>query len=225
MEEFSIDEKYTQYIEKLISQVSEIVPEDVNELQKNYLQTNMRKSMKLLVSSFKDNEILKAQDFDEQCFYIQIIGEWSFHKEIDLFRSGIPAKYWKVVMNKIWYVMWEVIYACAQNDAPRETTLKMVERFIERSYNEAIEELREQSIINTEIEENAKGQSNIAKLAKEIQELETFKAKTKLLAKRIVFAILFGAIISVAIIKFKTIGLIIILTAIAVYYFIPEKNI
>jgi len=224
MEEFVIDKKYSDFIEELIEQVSSVVPEDVNALQLSYLKNNMRKSMTLMATSIDDNEVFKVLDFEEQCFYIQVLAEWSFHKEIDLFRSGISPKYWKVVMNKIWYVMWEVMYACVKNDAPHSTTLSLVERFVNRSYNEAIEELKEQEIIDDEIEEQAKGQSNIDKMAQQIKIVENIKNGVSLSIKRFFLAIFVGAVISLLILKFKIYGLIGILTFILVYYFIPANK-
>lgn len=224
MEEVVIDKKYSDFIEDMITQVSSVLPEDINPLQASYLKNNMRKSMTLMASSINDNEVFKVLDFKEQCFYIQIIAEWSFHKEIDLFRSGISPKYWKVVMNKIWYVIWEVMYACVKNDAPHTTTLTLVERFVNRSYNEAIEELKEQEIIDDVVEIQAKGQSNIDKMAQEIKLLEKIKSSISISFKRVLLAILIGAAITYIILKLKVVGLIGILTFILVYYFIPTNK-
>ena len=162
-----VDKKYTDFIEGLIVQISPLLPPDVNELQKSYLITNIRKSATLMSESIIDNEEFNQIDFDKQCFYIQVLAEWSFHKEIDLFRSGIPARYWKGVMQKIWYTMWEVMFACVKNDAPESVVLSLVERFVNRTYKDAVEELKEQSVIDKETEEKAKEQSNIAIMAEE----------------------------------------------------------
>lgn len=69
-------------------------------LFKRLLNQQHQKVCHSLASSMEDDEEFSQLDFDSQCFYIQVMAEWSFHKEIDLFRSGIPAKYWKIVMQK-----------------------------------------------------------------------------------------------------------------------------
>lgn len=224
MEEAVLDKKYTDFIEDLINQVSSVVPDDVNELQKNYLITNMRKSTILLANSMQETEEFSQLTFDNQCFYIQIMAEWSFHKEIDLFRSGIPAKYWKCVMQKIWYAMWEVMYACAKNDAPETVVLSLIERFVNRTYNDAIDELKEESIIDEATEVLAKEQSNIEKMAQELRLEKKITNDIKNIIKRTIGALLIAAIVSVMIIKFKMVGLVIILTILLVYQFIPTKN-
>lgn len=47
MDEKEIDKKYTEYIESLIEQMTPMLPEDVNALQKDYLISNIRKSATL----------------------------------------------------------------------------------------------------------------------------------------------------------------------------------
>lgn len=222
MEEKLLDEKYTTFIEGLIMQIKPLLPKDVNKLQEDYLISNIRKTATLMASSIQDTEEFKTLDFEQQCFFIQVIAEWSFHKEIDLFRSGIPPKYWKVVMQKIWYTTWEVMYACVKNEAPNSVILSLVERFVNRVYKDAIEDLKEKNIIDEKIEEKAKGQSNIDVMAQEIRVAKRVNQKVKEISYRIFLAIIISVIFSVLIIKFKTIGLIVILTVLAIYRIMPS---
>ena len=224
MEEVVIDKKYKDFIDNLVEQIPQSIPEDINELQKNYLITNIRKSATLLASSMEETEEFKVLDFDKQTFYIQVMAEWSFHKEIDLFRSGIPAKYWKGVMQKIWYTTWEVMYACAKNDAPESVVLSLVERFINRTYLDAVDELKDENIIDETTEILAKEQSNIEKMAQEVRLERKISQDIKILIIRTVLGILIASIVLFSIIKFKTIGITLILTFLLVYHFIPTKN-
>lgn len=224
MDETIIDKKYIDFIENLIEQVTPLLPEDVNELQKSYLITNIRKSAMLMASAIPDNEEYGRLDFEQQCFYIQVLAEWSFHKEIDLFRSGIPPRYWKGVMQKIWYTMWEVMYACIKNEAPENVVLSLVERFVNRTYNDAVEELKACEIIDETIEEKAKEQSNIKKMAEELRVESKIKEKIKEIINRLILAIIIGFVVTFTILKFKIIGLAVILTLLLVYHFMPSKS-
>lgn len=224
MDEKAIDKKYTDFIEQLVEQLTPLLPEDVNELQKSYLITNVRKAAVLMASSIGENDEFKNLDFDNQCFYIQVIAEWSFHKEIDLFRSGIPPRYWKGVMNKIWYAMWEVMFACVKNDAPESVVLSLVERFVNRTYKDSVEELKENKIIDEDVVEKAKEQSNIDKMAQEYRVEKQVNEKFKLIFKRFILAVVIALTVGWLIIKFKFVGLTIILTFLLVYHFIPTKS-
>lgn len=224
MEEKAIDKKYTEYIDNLVEKIIQLSPEDVNKLQQDYLVNNMKKAANLLASSMEEDNEFGQLDFDEQCFYIQVMTEWSFHKEIDLFRSGIPAKYWKVVMQKIWYTIWEVMYACVKNEAPQEVVLSLVERFVNRTYNDAVEELKECAIIDDETEEKAKEQSNIEVMAQEFRREHTVKRSISNIITYLILFLIIGLIVTFVIIKFKTVGIIVILTFLVIYHIIPHHK-
>ena len=223
-EAVTLDKKYTDFIEELISQVASVVPDDINELQKNYLQTNIRKSTYLLTSSMLETEEFSNLDFEQQCFYIQVMAEWSFHKEIDLFRSGIPAKYWKGVMQQIWYTIWEVMYACIKNEAPEHVVLSLIDRFVNRAYNDAVEELKDADVIDEATEVIAKEQSNIEKMAQEYRLERKISSDIKKLVIRFILAVIISGIVTFVILKFKLVGLVVILTFLLVYHFIPSNK-
>lgn len=224
MDEKEIDKKYIDFIEKLIGQIQPLLPKDVNKLQEDYLVNNIRKSAMLMASGIQDDEEFSRIDFEQQCFYIQIMAEWSFHKEIDLFRSGIPAKYWKVVMQKIWYAMWEVMYACVKNEAPETVVLSLVERFVNRTYRDAVEELKENEIIDEKTEEKAKEQSNIKIMAQEVQEVRAINQKVKNIVRYLVLGIIISILVSFLILKFKIYGVIVILTLLVYYNVFSSKR-
>lgn len=224
MDEKEIDKKYIDFIENLIGQIKPLLPKDVNKLQEDYLVSNIRKSAMLMASGIQDDEEFSQIDFEQQCFYIQIMAEWSFHKEIDLFRSGIPAKYWKVVMQKIWYAMWEVMYACVKNEAPETVVLSLVERFVNRTYRDAVEELKENEIIDEKTEEKAKEQSNIKIMAQEVQEVRAINQKVKNIVRYLVLGIIISILVSFLILKFKIYGVIVILTLLVYYNVFSSKR-
>ena len=224
MDEKEIDKKYIDFIENLIGQIQPLLPKDVNKLQEDYLVSNIRKSAMLMASGIQDDEEFSRINFEQQCFYIQIMAEWSFHKEIDLFRSGIPAKYWKVVMQKIWYAMWEVMYACVKNEAPETVVLSLVERFVNRTYRDAVEELKENEIIDEKTEEKAKEQSNIKIMAQEVQEVRAINQKVKNIVRYLVLGIIISILVSFLILKFKIYGVIVILTLLFYYNVFSSKR-
>ena len=224
MDEKEIDKKYIDFIENLIGQIKPLLPKDVNKLQEDYLVSNIRKSAMLMASGIQDDEEFSRIDLEQQCFYIQIMAEWSFHKEIDLFRSGIPAKYWKVVMQKIWYAMWEVMYACVKNEAPETVVLSLVERFVNRTYRDVVEELKENEIIDEKTEEKAKEQSNIKIMAQEVQEVRAINQKVKNIVRYLVLGIIISMLVSFLILKFKIYGVIVILTLLVYYNVFSSKR-
>lgn len=216
MEEIKVEKKYINHIENLIKQIAPELPKDVNKLQQDYLVNNIRRSSMLLARSMQEDKVFQTLEFDRQCTFIQIMAEWSFHKEIDLFRSGIPPKYWKIVMQKIWYTMWEVMYACVQNNAPDNVVLSVIERYVNRTYNDAVEDLKNSNIINEETEEKAKVQSNIEKMAQKYLE-EQKKEKIRRYVKMALIMLIIGIMVTVIVLNFKIYGVIALLTIMLFY--------
>ncbi len=223
MEELAVEQKYVDFIENLIEQIHPSMPDDINKLQEDYLISNIRRSTMLLAKSMNEDATFASLDWDRQCTYIQIMAEWSFHKEIDLFRSGIPAKYWKVVMQKIWFVMWEVMYACIQNSAPDAVVLSVVERYVSRVYIDAVEELKATDAIDETVEEKAKEQSNIDIMAQEYLK----KKKQQKLKKHIRYVVLLAGIsfvVTFVVLFFRIYGVIAVLIALVIYNIIYKEN-
>lgn len=218
-----VEQKYTDYIDSLIEQMKSLLPEDVNKLQQDYLVSNIRKSTTLLAHSMETDKTFKRLDFERQCVYIQIMAEWSFHKEIDLFRSGIPAKYWKVVMQKIWYTMWEVMYACIQNEAPDGVVLSVIERYVNRTYNDAVDELKISNVIDEETEEKAKEQSNIEIMAYEYLS-QRRKKKFKRLIYHVSLLVIISCFVTFMVMFFKVYGVIAVLSLMFLYNIIAHER-
>ena len=200
-----------------------MLPKDVNKLQEDYLINNIKHSAVLLAKSMQTDVVFRKLNFERQLVYIQIMAEWSFHKEIDLFRSGIPAKYWKVVMQKIWYTMWEVMYACIQNDAPDNVVLDIVERYVNRTYSDAVEELKDTNLIDEETEEKAKGQSNIAVMAEEYKRKRQ-REKIQRIIKYMIIIVVVGMAVSYLILRFQTYGIIAIMICLVLYNILPVRK-
>ena len=151
------------------------------------------------------------------------MAEWSFHKEIDLFRSGIPAKYWKIVMQKIWYTIWEVMYACIQNNAPDNVVLNIVERYVNRTYKDAVEDLQNSHAITKETEDKAKVQSNIEIMAMKCLK-EQKKEKFKYYLRLFFLMCIIGTIVTLVVLNFKIYGVIGILTIMLFYNIFGERK-
>ena len=220
MDTAELDKKYVDFIDDLVSQISPLLPKDVNKLQEGYLADNIKYCACQLAKSLQNEEVFQKLDFQTQCKYIQIMAEWSFHKEIDLFRSGISPKYWKIVMQKIWYTIWEVMFACVQNDAPDPVVLDLVERYVGRTYLDAIEELKNSNLIDQETEKNAKVQSNIQIMAEEYKSKKNLK-KLKTVINYILLFLVICIVVSCLILRFKTYGIIAVMCFLVVYNIIP----
>lgn len=116
-------------------------------------------------------------------------------------------------------------YVClCKNDAPNEVILSLVERFVNRTYRDSVEELKESNLIDEETEEKAKEQSNIEKMANEIREERKISKRVSNIIKYSILFVIISIIVFFVIIKFQTYGVIAILTLLVIYNIAPIKK-
>ena len=170
------DFDYKSFAQNLASQAQEIIPQDLNEEQKQYVIDTLGNFSLVAGKALATDRDLNFNT--EQSVYItQIIAEWTFHKAVDVIRSGIPRRYWDSVMQKIAYTIFEVAKQGFSQNLPQEQILDLVEHHVKKCYTDILEDLHKKNIITDEIEEKAQNQSNIDIMAREYQEKKRGKSK------------------------------------------------
>ncbi len=160
---------YEAFAQNLAAQAQELVPQDFDDNQKQYVINTLGNFSLLSGKALAEDPNLNFNE--EQAVTItQIIAEWSFHKSVDLIRSGIPQQYWDGVMQKIAYTIFEIAKQTFSQNLPHDKILELIEHHVKKSYNEALEELKNKGAIDEGLMEFAESQSNMDKMAKEMQQ-------------------------------------------------------
>ena len=103
------DFKYEEFAQNLAAQAVDLVPQEFNDEQKNYVINTLGNFSVMAGKALAEDPNLNFNT--EQSTYItQIIAEWSFHKSVDVIRSGIPRQYWDSIMRKIAYTIFEIAH-------------------------------------------------------------------------------------------------------------------
>ena len=145
---------YETFAQNLAAQAKDLVPQDFTDAQKQYVINTLGNFSLLSGKALAEDPNLNFNE-DQAITITQIIAEWSFHKSVDLIRSGIPQQYWDGVMQKIAYTIFEI--------------LELIEHHVKKSYLEAITELKNKGAIDEGLMEFAATQSNMDKMAQEMQ--------------------------------------------------------
>jgi len=159
---------YKSFALDLASQAKELIPKEFQDFQKKYIFDTIQNFSIMSAEAICQDEQVNFNE-DQVMFLTQIIAEWSFHKAIDLVRSGILPDYWDTVMKKIAFTIFEVAKQTISQGVDQDEILKLVEHHVKKSYQAAIEELEKRNLINDDIKNNALAQSNIDKMMAEIQ--------------------------------------------------------
>lgn len=160
---------YENFAQNLASQAQELVPQDFTNEQKQYVINTLGNFSLLSGKAIAEDPNLNFNE--EQAVTItQIIAEWAFHKSVDVIRSGIPQQYWDGILQKIAYTIFEIAKQTFSQGLPHDKILELIEHHVKKSYNEALEELKNKGIIDEGLMEYAASQSNMDKMAQEMQE-------------------------------------------------------
>ena len=151
---------YKGFAQNLTQQALELVPPEFNDIQKQYVaNTLLNFSTVAGEALYNDTEL--NFNADTAVMITQIIAEWSFHKSVDLIRSGIPQQYWDPIMQKIAFTIFEVAKQAFRQNLPQDQILQLIEHHVRKTYVEAIAELKEKNLITEELQERASKMSNI----------------------------------------------------------------
>ena len=166
------DFDYENFANDLAGQAKELVPQDFTEDQKEYVVNTLGNFSLMAGKTLAEDPNLNF-DVDTSKTITQIIAEWSFHKSVDVIRSGIPRQYWDGVLQKIAYTIFEISKQAFSQNLPSDQILDLVEHHVKRAYLDAIAELKEHGAIDEGLMEYASTQSNMEKMAQEMQEQQS----------------------------------------------------
>lgn len=163
------DFDYESFAQNLAMQAQELVPQEFSDEQKQYVINTLGNFSMMAGKTLAEDNSLNFNA--EQSTYItQIIAEWSFHKSVDLIRSGIPRQYWDSIMQKIAYTIFEIAKQTFSQGLPNDKIIELIEHHVNKAYIEAITELKDKGIIDEGLMEFAASQSNMNKMAQEMQQ-------------------------------------------------------
>ena len=159
---------YKGFAQNLAQQALELIPPDYNDNQKNYVANTLLNFATVAGQALYDDESL-GFNLDQAVMITQIIAEWSFHKSVDLVRSGIPQQYWDPVMQKIAYTIFEIAKNAFHQGLPQDQCLQLIEHHVKKTWIDCIEELKDKNLIDEGLKEQAESQSNIDAMMQQAQ--------------------------------------------------------
>ena len=167
---------YKGFAQNLAQQALELIPKDFDDNQKNYVANTLLNFSTIAGQALNDDTQLNF-NLDQAMMITQIIAEWSFHKSVDLIRSGIPQQYWDPIMQKIAFTIFEVAKNAYHQALPQEQCLQLIEHHVKKTYLDCIAELKDKNLIDEGLMEQAASQSNIDTMMQEQAQAEQQQAQ------------------------------------------------
>lgn len=161
------------FAKDLTEQAGSVVPKDISEEDKSFILEIIYRFCKMagdaLVS--EENSQLTAQ---EASLVTQFIGEWIFHKSIDIIRAKIDPKFREGILQKVAFTVFDIAKKAVEKKLPQEQLITLVEAQVKKCFTKTLEELKSKGVLSEKVTADALSQSNIDAMAEEqvYEELE-----------------------------------------------------
>ena len=156
---------YKAFAKNLSDQVAPALPPDLADADKQYI-VNIVFNFCFMAGEALANDTSITLNADQACIITQFIGEWAFHKSIDIIKSGIGPQFRDAILQKIAFTVFEIAKTATIKNLPQGDMIAVVEHHVKKAYGEALQELKNRGALSEEQVNNALSHSNIDDMAK-----------------------------------------------------------
>jgi len=162
------DFDYAGFAKSMATQAKDVIPEDIDPAGKAYI-TNLVFNYCNLAGEALANDPQSVLDTEQATIVCQFIGEWTFHKAIDVIRGNIPVEARDETLQKVAFTVFEIAKLALSKGMPLDDIISLVEEHVKRTYSEAVADLTNKGIINNDVAQSALSQSNIDVMTQNMQ--------------------------------------------------------
>lgn len=172
---------YKEFAKSLSEQVGPALPPDIPDADKQYI-VNIVFNFCYMAGEAIANDTSLNFNAQQASIVSQFIGEWAFHKSIDIIRSGIDPQFRDAILQKIAFTIFEIAKTAIIKNLPQADMIAVVEHHVKKAYAEALDELKKRGVLNEEQVKEALSHSNIDEMAKaqaqqQIEEQQTAQSQ------------------------------------------------
>ena len=150
---------YKGFAKDLTKQAEDVMPEDIALKHKKEFLDKIYNFTYIAGEAFSNDDAIDNSDTAK--VLTQVISEWTFHKYVDLLRSGIPDIYHESILQKLAYVAFEMTKESALSKLSTDEMLKLVDVQLNKSYEKSCRHLLENGQISQDVFDSAMKLSNV----------------------------------------------------------------
>ena len=96
-----------EFANNLAEQARELVPPEFPQEEQDFIVTYV-KNFCIMSGDALVKDLSVKLDAEQASFITQIIGEWTFHKSVDLIRGGINVEFREEILKKVAFTVFEI---------------------------------------------------------------------------------------------------------------------
>ncbi len=163
---------YRAFSTDLATQASQVIPGDIKKEDAAFIIDIITRFC-IMAGDALVKEEKSVLDANQASLIVQFIGEWIFHKAIDITRGGIELKFREGVLQKVAFTVFEIAKKAVEKNLPQEQLITLVEAHVKKCFSKAMEDLAARGLVSPQVADNTLHQSNIDAMAAEQVEDET----------------------------------------------------
>ncbi len=153
------------FAKNLAGQACQVIPADISSADKKFIIDIVYKFCVLSGDALVKDAALNLTA-PQASLITQFIGEWSFHKSIDLLRAKINPQLREGILQRVAFTVFEIAKQAVVKKMPQEQIIPLVEHHVNTCFKQAIEDLRAKGVLDERATDNVLHQSNIDSMAK-----------------------------------------------------------
>lgn len=168
---------YKAFANDLSSQAMEILSQPVTNAAPDELTEKDKKSIVSTVQNFclmageaLSNDASINFNADQASLVTQFIGEWTYHKSIDLINGKVPEENRGPVLQQIAANIFNTAKLAIIKKMPQDALINLVEEKVNNVYRDELQKLLKKGILNQEQFENAVNKSNLKEMVEKTEE-------------------------------------------------------
>ncbi len=157
------------FAQSMAQQAGEFLPQDFDDESKNYVIGKLHSFCQMAGQSL-ENEPNMTLNAEQASMIVQYIGEWTFHKCIDLIRSNLSNEVRDHIIQQVAFVVFDEAKKAVAENIPHEQVAPTIEAQVDRIFKESIMQLVNSGHIQEQDVEHILSQSNVAQVSQEMAE-------------------------------------------------------
>ncbi len=158
-----------QAMEVLMQPNSNAAPDTLTNEDKKTIVDTVRRFCFMAGEALSNDPQLKF-NADQAALVTQFIGEWTFHKSIDLINGGIPVANRDGILQVVAANIFNTAKLAIIKNMPQETLINLVEEKVKQVYDEELQKLVKSGILNQQQFESAVNKSNLNDMVQKTEE-------------------------------------------------------
>lgn len=161
-----------EFSKNLTSQVVGVIPQDLSEEDKKFVVNIVYKFLIMAAGALNkdENSPLNAQ---QASTITQFIGEWAFHKSVDLARAQIATELREPVLQAVAFSVFDEAKKVIINNVDKDEAITRIEERVKSAYQNSLQGLAKEKKIDQNALQRALSESNIDRMAQEANKNNT----------------------------------------------------